>query len=493
MPAGNDPKPIRRPLVWFRTDLRVRDNPALHAACTAAAEAARNGASDAAVTAVFLIADRQWREHGDSPWKVDFLRRSLVELRADLLARGIPLRIVVAGRFASATAALRRVLAEHGCDALCFNREHQPNELRRDHSVQQACARDGIPCHAFTDQLLLPPDQIRTGQDRPYTVYTPFRKAGLGHLSAHGLPRLHGEPPAVPRNKVPADPVPDAIEGFPAPPAAADLHPAGERAALQRLAEFTEDRLGDYAAARDFPARPGTSGLSPHLAAGTVALRRCLEAARLQNRGRLEGGGDGADTWIRELLWREFYRHVLVNFPRLGMGHPFQEWTDAVAWRDDPAGLRAWQEGRTGYPIVDAAMRCLVATGFLHNRLRMVAASFLTKDLLVDWRRGEAFFMQHLVDGDLASNNGGWQWSASVGNDAAPYFRVFHPTRQGERFDPDGAFVSQWVPELAALPAKDRQDPSPAQREACGYPAPIVDHGGARLRAIEAFRAAKGN
>jgi deoxyribodipyrimidine photo-lyase len=270
------------------------------------------------------------------------------------------------------------------------------------------------------------------------------------------------------------------------------LWPAGELGALRRLQQFGDACLHDYQSQRDRPAVSGTSLLSPYLALGVVAVRRCLESARVRNGGRLSAGDVGPDTWIQELLWREFYRHVVVHWPAVCRGKAFQPATEQVAWRDDDVGLQAWRAGRTGFPIVDAAMRCLLMTGFLHNRLRMVVAQFLAKDLLIDWRAGERHFSQQLVDLDFASNNGGWQWSASTGNDAVPYFRIFNPTTQGRRCDPRGEFVRRWVPEVAAVADDELHDPPSALRRQLGYPVPIVDHAASRARTLAAFQAARG-
>ena len=472
MPARSPTAPSRcrsALLVWFRSDLRVRDNPALHAACERAA------ATGQRVVAAFLPSPAQWRQHDSSPHKVDLMRRSLIDLRQELQLRGIALRLRAASTFAAAPDTLLRLLREEQATALYFNREHEVNERRRDAEVARRCEEEGIEVLASTDQLLVDPDALRTGGGTPYLVYTPFQKAAIAHLLQHGLPRLLGEPPKVQADDAPSDEVPAAFAGFVPPARAEELWPAGELPALRRLQAFGDERLAQYRTDRDFPARDGTSQLAPYLALGVVSVRRCLESARVRNGGLLKGGGEGADTWIAQLLWREFYRHILVHFPRVCMGRPFQLDTERVRWRDDERDLAAWQQGRTGFPIVDAAMRCLVATGWMHNRLRMVVAQFLCKDLLLDWRLGERFFMQQLVDGDFANNNGGWQWSASTGTDAAPYFRIFNPSAQAAKFDADGAFVRQWLPELGT-----------AQ-----YPAPIVDHGAARLRTLAAFKAAR--
>jgi deoxyribodipyrimidine photo-lyase len=285
-----------------------------------------------------------------------------------------------------------------------------------------------------------------------------------------------------------ADPLPETFEGYaPASDAIRALWPAGESAAGARLDAFADGVIDAYRDERDFPSLPATSCLSPYLAAGVLSAGQALRAALAANQGELESGKAGAATWINELLWREFYQHLLAACPALSMHQPMKPETAAVPWRDAPDDLRAWQQGRTGLPIVDAAMRQLLALGWMHNRLRMVTAMFLTKNLLIDWRLGEAWFMAHLVDGDLAANNGGWQWSASTGADSVPYFRVFNPLSQSRKFDPRGVFLREWLPELAHLDDNAIHDPSPMERAAAGYPAPIVDLPQSRLRALEAF------
>jgi deoxyribodipyrimidine photo-lyase len=265
------------------------------------------------------------------------------------------------------------------------------------------------------------------------------------------------------------------------------LWPAGEDTAASRLDSFIDVSIGDYERARDIPGLDGTSRLSPYLAAGVISPGACLRAALSANHGEIDSGRVGIRTWITELLWREFYLHLLAAHPTLSMHRPMRPETDGVPWRDSEQDLRAWREGRTGFPIIDAAMRQLLAMGWMHNRLRMMTAMFLSKNLLLDWRKGEAWFMARLIDGDLASNNGGWQWSASTGSDAVPYFRVFNPETQSRKFDPDGSFLRHWLPELADLDDGDIHAPSDAQREARGYPARIVDLRASRLRAIEAY------
>jgi deoxyribodipyrimidine photo-lyase len=288
-----------------------------------------------------------------------------------------------------------------------------------------------------------------------------------------------------------SDLIPSNVTGFETPgDSLRALWPAGEREACRRLDSFADAQIDYYKNERDFPAKPGTSQLSAYLAAGVISPRQCLHAALHSNQGEFESGKVGAVTWINELLWREFYKHILVGYPRVSRHRAFRPETEALAWRDAPEELAAWQEARTGLPIIDAAMRQLLETGWMHNRLRMVVAMFLTKNLLIDWREGERFFMRHLIDGDLAANNGGWQWSASTGTDSAPYFRIFNPLSQSEKFDGEGVFIKHWLPELAGLNKKEVHNPANLGGlfGVADYPSPIVNLSTSRQRALAAFK-----
>jgi deoxyribodipyrimidine photo-lyase len=323
-----------------------------------------------------------------------------------------------------------------------------------------------------------------------FKVYTQFRKVCYQRMH-HSLPSVIRLPPKQSPLHVKSDAVPDHVKGFATPSdTIRKLWPAGEDEARQRLEHFTDDQVHYYNDERDFPAKPGTSQLSAYLAAGVISPRQCLHAALRSNNGEFETGNVGSVTWINELLWREFYKHVLVGFPRVSRHRAFRPETEALKWRHAPKDLEAWQQGRTGIPIVDAAMRQLLNTGWMHNRLRMIVAMFFTKNLLLDWREGERFFMQHLIDGDLASNNGGWQWSSSTGTDSSPYFRIFNPLNQSERFDPQGLFIKYWVPELKDLSKRDVHNPSSLGGlfGVEGYPTPIVDLKDSRERALTAFK-----
>ncbi|WP_338878581.1 deoxyribodipyrimidine photo-lyase [Achromobacter veterisilvae] len=463
-------------LLWLRTDLRAHDNPALAAA-----------AEGGAATALFLAAPGQWRRHGDAPAKVDFWLRNLRELSRELGRLGIPLKLLTVRDWSEAPDALAGFCRAHAIGHVHANAEWAVNERRRDEAVASGLRAMGVDWTLHHGASLLRPGTVLTGKGDCYRVFTPYARACRERLRTappRALPAPRPQAPPAWR----ADPLPAAFEGFNAPDdAVRALWPAGEAAAGERLAAFADGVIDAYREQRDFPSLPATSCLSPYLAAGVLSPGQALRAALAANHGELDSGKAGAAAWIGELLWREFYQHLLAAHPALSMRQPMKPETAAVPWRQAPEDLRAWQQGRTGIPIVDAAMRQLLALGWMHNRLRMVAAMFLSKNLLIDWREGEAWFMSHLVDGDLASNNGGWQWSASTGADAVPYFRVFNPLSQSRRFDPDGAFLREWLPELAHLEARAIHDPSPMERAAAGYPLPIVDLAQSRLRALEAF------
>lgn len=466
-------------LMWFRSDLRVHDNRAL------AAAAARGP-----VVAVFLRALPHWRRHGHGANQLDFRARGVAALKASLAGLNIPLLHRDIDDFSEAPATLLEIVREHGANALHFNHEYPLDEQRRDASVLAAFREVGLEARGHHDSVAFAPGELLTGKGDYYGVFTPFAKRWHHQLTAERL-ALADAPAPQAETGIASDPLPELPELEDAPIDGRQW-PAGEGPAADRLERFLRFRGRYYAKQRDFPAVRGTSELSPYLALGMLSHRQCLQAVLAENGGSLAEGDAGLAAWVNELVWREFYRHVAVGFPQVCRYRPFQAHTEALAWRDDDEGFTAWCEGRTGYPIVDAAMRQLVATGWMHNRLRMITAMFLSKHLLIDWRRGEAFFMRHLVDGEFCANNGGWQWAASTGTDAAPYFRIFNPTTQSQRFDPEGTFLAEWLPALAELPAKARHAPPRDLLGGVDYPPPIVDHRAARARALEAFKALKG-
>ncbi|MFN3579572.1 MAG: deoxyribodipyrimidine photo-lyase [Pseudomonas sp.] len=465
-------------LCWLRNDLRLHDNSALW-------QASQNGP----VVAVCLLTPSVWQSHDDAPVKVDFWLRNLQCLSEQLKQRNIPLRLISLEDWSLAPSALLKLAAELGAQGVFFNDEYGIHEQLRDDAVAAAFAEQQLACQRFTDLVLFSPGSLLTQAGSMFKVYSQFRK--LAYRRLHESMPVCLPPPAQQADSgLASDPVPGSVQGYqPASDYQQNLWPAGEAAAAKRLEQFTQDIMADYDDSRDRPDQDGTSRLSAYLVCGVLSPRQCLHAALSANRGEFDSGNPGAVSWVNELLWREFYKHILVCYPHVSRHRAFRREMDAVPWRDDAEALAAWQQGRTGIPIIDAAMRQLLTSGWMHNRLRMLSAMFLTKNLLIDWREGERWFMRHLIDGDLAANNGGWQWSASTGTDAAPYFRIFNAVTQSRKFDPQGDFIRAWIPELRDL--SDRQIHEPPATDLLStsrYPAPIVDLGQSRRRALDTFK-----
>lgn len=465
-------------LIWLRSDLRITDNTALSAAC-----------ERGPTIALWLISPGQWHAHDDAPCKVDFWLRNLREMRQALDALNIPLLIRKIDTWDEAAATLLAVCRQHRIEAVHWNDEYGVNERRRDDAVRTQLAGADIQPHSYLDQLLLAPGTILTRSGGYFQVFGQFKRACLEHLH-RSLPALAGKVRRQAPLDIGSDPIPWQVDGFDKPAdSLRELWPAGEQEAQARLTRFLDEVVEDYQRLRDLPAKPGTSQLSAYLAAGVISPRQCLHAALSSNRGEFDSGSEGVQTWVNELLWREFYKHILVGYPQVAQHRAFRPHTEALPWRDAPEDLKAWQEGRTGFPIIDAAMQQLLHTGWMHNRLRMLVAMFLSKNLLIDWRLGERHFMRHLIDGDLAANNGGWQWSASTGTDSVPYFRIFNPQSQSERFDPEGNFIRHWLPQLNSLDSKKIHAPLMlADNLANTYHEPIVDLASSRRRALAAFK-----
>ena len=462
-------------LVWLRSDLRLHDNAALVSAMAAGP-----------TVACFVISVRQWREHDVGDARLAFLQRCLASLSGDLAKLRVPLKFVVATKFSAVPRALLKLAGELDAKALHFNAEYPLNERKRDSQVTVAFETAGLSVHSFDGSVIASPGTVLTGSNDPYTVFTPFKKRWLTEAAdvADSLEPL--KPPRAQKAiAVAADPVPESLDGADSA-LYAESFPGGEEAALKRMTAFCKSAVMSYHEQRDLPALPGTSSLSPYLSVGALSPRRCFAAAGVTDAAAYASLDQGPSTWLSEVIWREFYRHVIAQFPHVSQSQPFKREMKPVAWRHDEAEFAAWCRGETGYPIVDAAQRQLLATGWMHNRLRMITAMFLTKHLLIDWRWGEAHFMRELVDGDFASNNGGWQWSASTGTDAAPYFRIFNPITQAKRFDGAGEFIHTWVPELRELRGKALLEPWRVTGHS--YPPPIVDHKFARERALAAFK-----
>ena len=465
-------------LVWFRRDLRDIDNAALAAALASGAPVYCAFVFDTAILAA--LPSRTDR-------RVAFIHGALLELDAALRERGGGLIV----RHGDARHEIPRLAAELGVSAVHAGRDYEPFARERDAAVAEALARDGLSLQLVREHVLFDDDEVLTQAGRPYTVFTPYKNAWLRRLHEVGLP-LHASSEGALAKPPVASGVPAlAAIGFEAVDLAVLGIRPGMSGATERLSDFRA-RMPRYREQRDFPAVKGVSYLSPHLRFGTVSIRQLVGEA-------LQVGGEGGMTWLSELAWRDFYFMILDRFPHV-VASSFRPEYDAIVWDDWPQGLAAWQAGQTGFPLVDAAMRQLATTGYMHNRLRMVVASFLCKDLGIDWRLGERWFADQLLDFALAANNGGWQWAASSGCDAQPWFRIFNPVTQSEKFDPQGKFIRRYVPELAAVPDKWIHAPwrmPPLEQAATGmvigrdYPAPLVEHDAARQRTLARYGVVK--
>lgn len=479
-------KPLPSALVWFRRDLRADDHAALYHALKAARK----------VWCVFIL-DRDILDPlPRADRRVEFIVDSLHALDAQLRALNPEARLIV--RHAHAATALPRLADELHVQAVYASHDDEPAAIARDHAVRGSLAELGIALHTAKDHVIFERNEVLTATGKPYSVFTPYKNAWLKKLEPFYVKAY-----PVERYADALAPLPDEVQsrqptlseiGF----ERTNLHElalgAGSEGAQALLADFLP-RIDRYDVARDFPAVKGPSYLSMHLRFGTVSIRQLAREAHAHH-------SKGAQTWLSELVWRDFYHQVLHHHPHVA-GSAFKPAYDAIKWERGKHAdtlFAAWCHGRTGYPLVDAAMAQINQTGYMHNRLRMVTASFLVKDLGIDWRRGEAYFAEKLNDFDLAANNGGWQWAASTGCDAQPYFRIFNPVTQSEKFDPEGKFIRRYLPELAGLSDKAIHAPWLARpielaeaRVVIGqdYPAPIVDHDEARAKTLARYGVVK--
>jgi deoxyribodipyrimidine photo-lyase len=475
-----------RSIVWLRRDLRLADNVALF-------EAARASKS---ICLAFVLDPSLLRGDRVGAPIVQSFFGALCALRADLRARASDLALLEGDCARELGALAGRI----GAQALFYNEDYEPDAIARDARVTRALRAGSIDVYASLDHVYFGAGDVTQPNGNPYAVFTPYKKRWLDrHASGPKLPvpsaraiegTLLGRPAVGATLEVPA---PEAYGH-----AQSERNPhANEATARALLDRFLRAGGGvdRYAERRDLPALRATSYLSPQLRAGTIGIRTCVERAFAALGKRDRAARNDVETWIAELIWRDFYHTVLRMWPHVA-AQPFLDAARGIAWRSSEHDFRVWCAGRTGYPIVDAAMHQINTYGWMHNRLRMIVASFLTKDLLIDWRKGERYFEQHLADGDMAANNGGWQWAASTGTDAAPYFRIFNPVLQSKKFDAQGTFIRAMLPELRRVPDKYVHAPwemppivAAAARCEIGkdYPAPIVDHARARARALEAF------
>jgi len=463
-------------LVLFRRDLRLADQPAVAAAC----------AVHERVLPVYLHAPHEeapWEPGAASRW---WLHRSLEALQQRLSAQGAALHVAIGDSLPT----LRALIAASGATAVYWSRRYEPAAIAHDTALKTTLRADGVAVHSVPGNLWCEPWQLATAEGQPYRVFTPYwRKlraqlpveAPLPEARARAWLRLPGSVPLDALALLPRIPWAGGLAGSWSP---------GEAGALELLEVFADDALANYANGRDLPARHGTSHLSPHLHFGEITPRQILHALQARAERSDARRRPDLEPYLRELAWREFAHHLLYHFPDTPTEN-FNARFDAFRWADDdPAAVRRWQRGRTGIPLVDAGMRELWHTGWMHNRVRMIAASFFTKNLRQHWRHGARWFWDTLVDADLANNTLGWQWVAGCGADAAPYFRVFNPYTQAAKFDPEASYLKRWLPELAALPAKLLHEPwrDPAALAACGYPAPMLDIGATREAALREWQ-----
>ncbi|KAL2063704.1 hypothetical protein VTL71DRAFT_5509 [Oculimacula yallundae] len=483
---------------WFKCDLRTMDNKSLHLASEKAKE------KGVPLIAIYIVSPQDFQAHLTAPVRVDFILRTLEVMKKDLAGLDIPLYVETVEKRRNVQGRILELLEEWGASHLFTNVEYEVDELRREARMVRACLNKGIAMDVVPDTCVVSPGELSSGTGKQYSVYSPWFRAWTAYV--HSKPTVldlfdaPGKNPGSAREKFAklfAQPIPDA----PANKKLTDeekkrfrsMWPAGEAAAHERLRKFCDDRIGKYGDKRNFPALSATSSLSVHFASGTLSARTAIRTARDHNTTKkLDGGNSGIQTWISEVAWRDFYKHVLAHWPYVCMNKPFKPEYTNITWEYNQDHFKAWSEGKTGYPIVDAAMRQLNHCGYMHNRCRMIVGSFLAKHLLLDWRMGERYFMEHLIDGDFASNNGGWGFSASTGVDPQPYFRIFNPLLQSEKFDIDGEYIRKWVPELEGVKGKAIHDPysrgEGVKAKKMGYPERIVDHKACRERALARYK-----
>jgi len=447
---------------WIRRDLRLTDNAALHAALEAGS-----------VIPVYILDPGLLSR--PAPKRQAFLFNSLRALDADLRQRGSYLVI----RRGEPREILSSLLVETSSSTIYAEEDYTPYALKRDSAI----ARE-LPLELILGQVVQHPEFVKKADGTPYTVFTPYSRSWKSLL-----PETLSILPAPERIPSPGG---FHTESIPAAPESS-LFPAGETEALRRLDQFTVSQIYQYAEERNRMDLDGTSALSPYLRFGLIGLRQAVNDARLAIRNA-EAAEDkrGAEVWLNELIWREFYIQILYHFPHV-IKSAFNPSLAKIRWTNDLKAFERWKEGQTGYPVVDAAMRQLRQTGWMHNRARMIVASFLVKDLLINWQWGERWFMESLLDGDQAANNGGWQWTAGTGTDAAPYFRIFNPVLQSKKFDPNGDYIRKWVPELVGLSDGDIHAPWEKNVETRNYPKPIIDHHAAREITLAAYKLSKTN
>ena len=467
-------------LMWFRNDLRMDDNPALREACKSSDE----------IHAIYIYSQNQNKKHNEANCKTEFFIENLKVLERELSNINIPLNILNSDGFEDNSEVISNYAQNNSLNKVFWNNQFGVDENERDESVQNHLKSKNIEFESFDEQVVFAPGTILTGEGKPYSVFTPFKRRWIDNFNLDLLD-IEFEYTKKKTTKIKSNLNKFDFQFKKNNQVDMSLWPAGESEALSRLNIYLDKNIFRYAQDRNDPIIDGTSRLSAYLASGIISPKRCILEALKINNFELDAGEKGIVKWIDEIVWREFYKNIMFSFPRVSKGQPFQTYTKNIEWRFNEREFTAWKEGKTGFPIIDSAMKQMLSEGWMHNRLRMVVAMFFTKNMLHDWRLGEAFFMQNLLDGDFASNNGGWQWSSSTGTDAAPYFRIFNPLTQSKNFDIDGLFIKKYIKELKNVDKKEIHDPSADTRESQNYPRQILDLKQSRLRAIDAFNVAK--
>ena len=467
-------------LVWFRSDLRIEDNPALRSAFETSKK----------IHAIFIFSNKQLIKHNEANIKIDFIIKNLFLLEKKLKKLNVPLTIIESDGFDNDVYLIKKFIDKKNINKVFWNKQFGEDETNRDIQVKNYLESKNINVNSFNDQVVYEPGFLKTGQGLPYSGFTPFKRKWIENFDMEFLDIEYQYQPR--EELIYTSNIKDFDFNFKVTHQVnSDLWPAGEDEAERRLQAFLGEKAKDYSKNRNDPILDGTSRISPYLALGVISSKKCILEALKINQFEFTSGNIGITKWIDEIIWREFYKNIMFCFPKVSKGKPFQDYSNNIKWRFSENEFHAWKEGKTGFPIIDAAMRQLLHEGWMHNRLRMVVAMFFTKNMLHDWRLGEAYFMQNLIDGDFSSNNGGWQWSSSTGTDAAPYFRIFNPITQSTNFDKNGEFIKKYVPELKDLDKSVIHNPPKDHRKYCNYPEPILDLKESRLRAIEAFKQAK--
>lgn len=465
---------------WHREDLRATDNRGLMQAAQDAAEA------DEHLLPVFIF-DSLTTDHDGNP-RMQYLLDSLAELRQWYRNHGGDIYVTVG----NAVDTFEQLLTTYDISGVYWNRLYNKEARARDEQVTETIKAAQIDVETVRDELFFEPGDITTNKGEPYSVYTYFWKKWRDRPKETRV----AHPPAPVLAKEEGETIP-SMEDIGFSPPQADIQPAGMDAATERLETFCDDGIFRYESDRDYPAREGVSRLSADLSAGTIGVRTVHDATVEAKERASEEETDSVEEYQSQLAWREFYTHVLYFNPDVETEN-YKSYENPINWRDNPEELAAWKQGKTGYPIVDAGMRQLLEEAYMHNRMRMIVASFLTKDLQIDWREGYAHFRKYLADHNIANNNGGWQWAASTGTDSQPYFRIFNPMTQGERYDPDAKYIKQYVPELEGVSPDiihSWHECSLSERARCApdYPAPIVDHSHRREATLDMFQSARGD